>query len=175
MAQNSVRYSILDTVIGPLLIGGDADGLTFMHFPKSNRLREPDETWLRDDAGFRETSRQLAAYFAGELTEFDLEYRLEGTPFQKSVWAQLEQIPFGETWSYGDVARRIDNPGASRAVGLANNANPLPVIVPCHRVIGTNGALVGFGGGLDLKVWLLRHENIPVPGDPPRGQMQFGF
>ncbi|WP_350335306.1 methylated-DNA--[protein]-cysteine S-methyltransferase [Coralliovum pocilloporae] len=175
MADDLIRYTILDSAIGPLLIGGDADHLTFMHFPESDRLRQPAETWRRDDAGFSEACAQLDAYFAGELTEFDLDYRLDGTEFQKSVWAQLEQIPFGETWSYGDVARRLGNPGASRAVGLANNANPLPVIVPCHRVIGANGALVGFGGGLDLKVWLLRHENIPVPGDPPRDQMQFAF
>lgn len=175
MADGTIWYTVLESPIGPLLMGG-ADGvLEFMHFPESDRLRPIEENWKRDDETFKDACSQLEAYCTGELEVFSLSYRLNGTDFQKSVWQQLEAIPFGETRSYGDVAKALGNPGASRAVGLANNANPLPIIVPCHRVIGANGALVGFGGGLDTKVWLLRHENIPVPGDPPRDQMQFAF
>jgi methylated-DNA-[protein]-cysteine S-methyltransferase len=104
--------------------------------------------------------RQLEEYFAGSRREFDLTLHLEGTPFQRRVWAALREIPYGATLSYGELARRIDKPKASRAVGLANGRNPISILVPCHRVIGTNGSLTGYGGGLDRKRWLLAHEGL---------------
>jgi methylated-DNA-[protein]-cysteine S-methyltransferase len=106
----------------------------------------------------RETVRQLRAYFAGELETFELDLAPEGTPFQQKVWSELLNIPFGETISYGELARRIGNPNASRAVGLANGSNPIPIIIPCHRVIGSNGKLTGYGGGLPIKEKLLALE-----------------
>ena len=106
----------------------------------------------------REAIRQLAAYFAGELEIFDLPLAPEGTPFQLAVWRRLNDIPYGETISYGELARRLGNPKASRAVGLANGANPIPIVIPCHRVIGSNGKLTGYGGGLPIKEKLLALE-----------------
>jgi len=113
---------------------------------------------LTDDAWFKDVAAQLDAYFAGELSTFDLEMNLLGTPFQQRVWSQLCDIPYGETISYGELARRVGNANASRAVGLANGRNPIALIVPCHRVIGANGSLTGYGGGLERKTWLLEHE-----------------
>jgi methylated-DNA-[protein]-cysteine S-methyltransferase len=118
-------------------------------------LAEPGE---RTPDGFGEVVSQLQDYFAGALRKFDLPLSLEGTDFQKRVWAGLLEIPFGETVSYGELARSVGRPSASRAVGMANGRNPIAVIVPCHRVIGASGSLVGYGGGLDRKVWLLQHE-----------------
>ena len=106
----------------------------------------------------REARRQLEEYFAGHRREFDLPLRLHGTQFQRRVWDVLTEIPYGVTWSYGQLAKRIDHPNASRAVGLANGRNPISILVPCHRVIGANGSLTGYGGGLDRKQWLLAHE-----------------
>ena len=111
-----------------------------------------------DPAWFTEILGQLDAYFAGRLTEFDIPVKLDGTEFQRRVWSQLQAIPYGETISYGELARRVGSPKASRAVGLANGRNPVTIIVPCHRVIGSNGKLTGYGGGLDRKTWLLDHE-----------------
>jgi O-6-methylguanine DNA methyltransferase len=113
---------------------------------------------ITDDAWFKDVAAQLDAYFAGELSTFDLEMNLLGTPFQQRVWSQLCDIPYGETISYGELARRVGNANASRAVGLANGRNPIALIVPCHRVIGANGSLTGYGGGLERKTWLLEHE-----------------
>jgi methylated-DNA-[protein]-cysteine S-methyltransferase len=106
-----------------------------------------------------DAEEQLAAYFAGELTTFDLPIALTGTPFQCEVWNTLRHIPFGMTCSYAEIADRIGRPDAVRAVGAANGQNPIPIVIPCHRVIGKNGSLTGFGGGLKMKAWLLRHEN----------------
>jgi methylated-DNA-[protein]-cysteine S-methyltransferase len=114
--------------------------------------------WQHDLDGFQEVDDQLAAYFAGELVTFDVRLRLEGTSFQQQVWAGLLEIPYGATTSYGDLATRIGNPKASRAVGLANGRNPIAIIVPCHRVIGSSGSLTGYGGGLDRKRSLLDLE-----------------
>jgi methylated-DNA-[protein]-cysteine S-methyltransferase len=115
-------------------------------------------SWEPDDGAFGDAVEQLTAYFAGGLTEFDLDLRLEGTPFQQEVWAALREIPYGETWSYGHLADRIGKPGAARAVGLANGRNPIGIIVPCHRVIGADGSLTGYGGGLPRKQLLLQLE-----------------
>lgn len=119
---------------------------------------EPQQEWRRDDAFFKEAFAQLGAYFAGQLTRFDLPLRFAGTAFQKTVWRALIDIPFGETVSYGALAATIGRPSASRAVGAANGANPLPIVAPCHRVIGADRSLTGFGGGLETKSFLLDHE-----------------
>jgi methylated-DNA-[protein]-cysteine S-methyltransferase len=116
------------------------------------------EDWERDDDGLAAVVDQLEAYFAGSRETFDVPLDLQGTDFQRRVWAGLLEIPYGETMSYGELARRVARPGASRAVGLANGRNPVAIIVPCHRVIGADGTLTGYGGGLDRKVWLLDHE-----------------
>ena len=117
---------------------------------------------VEDDAWFAEVKDQLSAYFAGTLTEFDIPVKLTGSDFQRRVWRCLQDVPYGETISYGQLARRVGNPNASRAVGLANGRNPVAVIVPCHRVIGADGRLTGYAGGLDRKTWLLDHEAAVV-------------
>jgi methylated-DNA-[protein]-cysteine S-methyltransferase len=126
----------------------------------------PDPGWREDAAPLTETVRQLQAYFAGDLETFNLSLAPEGTPFQIEVWQRLRDIPYGQTISYGELARRIGNPKASRAVGLANGSNPIPIVIPCHRVIGSNGKLTGYGGGLPIKEKLLaleRHQLRLVP------------
>lgn len=129
-----------------------------------------DAAWMRDETPFREVCRQLDAYFAGNLREFQIPLDLQGTPFQLKVWNALLTIPFGETINYGEQARRIGQPAASRAVGMANGRNPISIIVPCHRVIGKNGTLTGYGGGLDMKRFLLDLENPEraLFSDPPK-------
>lgn len=117
-----------------------------------------DRGIIRSEQPCTQAKRQLQAYFAGELRAFDLDLAPEGTPFQQRVWRELLTIPFGQTLSYGELARRLDGPGSSRAVGHANHVNPLPIVIPCHRVIGKNGTLVGFGAGLSIKRALLDHE-----------------
>ena len=151
-------YSHMDSPIGRLLLAGDEGGLRLISFPTGSRTRDVEPGWMENDAPFVEAKRQLAAYFAGELTEFDLPLAPQGTPFQLSVWRALRQIPYGKTVSYGAIAESIGRPSASRAVGAANGANPLPIVVPCHRVIGSTGKLTGFGGGLDTKAALLALE-----------------
>lgn len=127
---------------------------------------DPRPDWRRDDRAFAAAREQLRAYLDGCLTTFDLPLAPRGTPFQLEVWRALTEIPAGETISYGELARRIGRPSASRAVGAANGANPLPVVVPCHRVIGANGTLTGFGGGLDTKRWLLALERRDGTREP---------
>ena len=151
-------YRYLDTPIGELLLAGDDEGLALVSFPEGSMRREPEADWVRSDAPFEEASRQLLAYFAGELKEFDLPLKPNGTEFQLAVLEELQNIPYGETASYGDIASRIGRPKAVRAVGAANGRNPLPIIIPCHRVIGSGGQLTGFGGGLPTKQALLKLE-----------------
>ncbi len=153
-----LRYGYFDSPIGPLLVAG-ADQLHLIGFPTERRTKGPRADWHRDDALFAHAFAQLAAYFAGELTRFDLPLRFAGTAFQNKVWTALCDIPFGETTSYGTLAARIGKPTASRAVGGANGANPLPIVVPCHRVIGADKSLTGFGGGVEIKQFLLAHEH----------------
>lgn len=152
------QHTVVDSPYGPLTLvatGGVLSGL----YMTGQRHRPPEETFgVPDPRPFGETTRQLDAYFAGELTEFDLPLRLEGTPFQRGVWAELVRIPYGETRSYGELAEHLGKPGASRAVGLANGRNPVGIIVPCHRVVGASGSLTGYGGGLDRKQRLLAFE-----------------
>jgi methylated-DNA-[protein]-cysteine S-methyltransferase len=153
-------YAHLDSPIGRLLLLSDERSLTGLHMEVAGREPKGRAAWVQrpDAVPLRLAAQQLMEYFAGARRRFDLPLNLGGTPFQRRVWQELQEIPFGETWSYGQLARRIGNAGASRAVGLANNRNPVAVIVPCHRVIGADGSLTGYGGGLDRKRWLLTHE-----------------
>jgi methylated-DNA-[protein]-cysteine S-methyltransferase len=154
-----VKYSYLESPIGKLLIAGDGEAIHYIYFPKNGRAEKPRPEWTESARGpVGEAIRQLREYFAGARTEFDLPLTPEGTPFQRDVWQRLREIPYGETISYGELARRIGNPRASRAVGAANGLNPIPIVIPCHRVIGSNGKLTGFGGGLPVKEALLTLE-----------------
>lgn len=154
-------FTNFDSPIGRLLLTTDGTALTGLYMEIS-RKAPPTAGWVEDGAvaPLAETVRQLAEYFAGARREFDLPLRLHGTAFQQRVWRELTEIPYGETWSYGQLAKRIDKPSASRAVGLANGRNPISILVPCHRVIGANGSLTGYGGGLERKQWLLAHEGL---------------
>ncbi len=146
------------TPIGRLTIAADAHGLRHVLF-ETNKYEAAERThWKRDAVPLRAAREQLEAYFAGEREQFDLPLHPVGTLFQLKVWKTLAEIPFGATWSYGEVAKRISEPKAMRAVGAANGRNPLPIVLPCHRVIGKDGSLTGFGGGLPIKQFLLRHE-----------------
>lgn len=151
-------YHVLKSPIGKLLLAGTEEALCQVHFQSGRDSVEPRAEWERNAKPFRETACQLEAYFAGRLKSFDLPLRPEGTEFQRSVWHALQGIPYGETWSYGQLARHIGKPRATRAVGAANGRNPIPVIIPCHRVIGADGSLTGFGGGLPIKKQLLELE-----------------
>ncbi|MEV7031481.1 methylated-DNA--[protein]-cysteine S-methyltransferase [Streptomyces sp. NPDC093272] len=152
------NHTVTDSPYGPLTLVAE-DGVLCGLYMQDQRHRPPEENFgARDDDLFAEAGEQLDAYFAGELTEFTLELRLDGTPFQRSVWEQLCLIPYGQTRSYGELADALGSPQASRAVGLANGRNPISIIVPCHRVIGANGGLTGYGGGLPRKRRLLDFE-----------------
>ncbi len=151
-------YAILGSPIGPLLLAGDEEGLKYLHIRKGKTKIEVPDSWQENKEFFKEISRQLEAYFAGQLKSFDVKLAPEGTEFQKSVWNALTEIPYGETRTYKEIAISVGKPKAYRAVGLANNRNPISIIVPCHRVIGTNGKLTGYASGLDVKEFLLRLE-----------------
>jgi len=153
-----MNYTQLESPVGPLLLAADDAGLRQILFVKGRTPARSDPTWIENPAPFREVIRQLRLYFAGELEQFDLALAPQGTAFQLKVWQRLCEIPYGETISYGELARRLDNPNASRAVGLANGSNPIPIVIPCHRVIGSNGKLTGYGGGLPIKEKLLALE-----------------
>jgi len=151
-------YCYLETPIGELLLAGENEGLAMIGFPKGSMRRDPEPEWIYNEKPLDDARKQLLEYFEGTRKEFDLPLRLAGTEFQVSVLKALQEIPYGETVSYGDIARRIGRPKAVRAVGAANGRNPIPIVVPCHRVIGSTGDLTGFGGGLDTKEALLRLE-----------------
>jgi methylated-DNA-[protein]-cysteine S-methyltransferase len=159
-------YCYVDSPIGQLLLTSDGESLTGLYMGTPSKSPQLDSDWAEkpNAAPLSEVARQLEQYFAGNRKVFDLPLKMEGTEFQKRVWRQLTKIPFGETWSYGQLAKRLENPNGSRAVGLANGRNPIAVIVPCHRVIGADGSLTGFGGGIPRKQWLLSHEGIPCNG-----------
>jgi methylated-DNA-[protein]-cysteine S-methyltransferase len=163
--METLQFRTVDSPVGPLTLAGEDRRL--MHLRMVDQTYEPShDGWEPDDEAFPEAVEQLEAYFAGDRTEFDLELDLVGTGFQRRVWTALLTIPYGETRSYGEIARQIGAPGAFRAVGLANGHNPIGIIVPCHRVIGSNGSLTGYGGGLDRKRALLELEKIrtsPIP------------
>ena len=145
--MNGLRYTHVESPVGDLLVAGTEEALHFLSFPTGHKAFRPRPEWRRDDAPFQEVRRQLDAYFAGDLRRFELALHLSGTEFQNSVWG---------------IARSVGRPKASRAVGAANGSNPLPIILPCHRVIGAGGSLTGFGGGLAVKAFLLRHEGVLV-------------
>ena len=156
--MSSIAYTRLETILGPLLLAADGAGLRSISFENGRRPARLDPSWQKDESRLRETIRELRAYFAGKLEKFDLPLAPEGTAFQLKVWKKLCEIPYGETISHGELARRIGNPNAARAVGLANGSNPIPIVIPCHRVIGSNGKLTGYGGGLPIKEKLLALE-----------------
>ena len=161
--MTSLQYRTVDSPVGPLTLAGV--GSTLMHLRMADQSHEPDRSsWQAGDArAFDDVVEQLEAYFAGSLTEFDVDLRLAGTDFQRRVWTALRTIPYGQTRSYGEIAAQVGSPGASRAVGLANGRNPIGIIVPCHRVIGSTGGLTGYGGGIDRKRTLLALEKNRVP------------
>jgi methylated-DNA-[protein]-cysteine S-methyltransferase len=162
-------YTYVDTPLQPFLLTSDGTSLTGVFMDAQRYGPEIEKDWVcRDDAApFAEARRQLAAYFDGRLRECDLPLAARGTEFQNSVWDELKKIPYGVTLTYGELARRIGRPNGSRAVGLANGRNPLSIIVPCHRVIGANGKLTGYGGGLPRKAALLAFE-AAVRAEGPR-------
>jgi methylated-DNA-[protein]-cysteine S-methyltransferase len=156
-------YSVYESPVGSLLLAGDGDSLSLISFSTGRAARQPAPDWMRRNDAFGSVKTQLRAYFAGELTGFDLQLAPVGTSFQQSVWAALRLIPYGETRSYADIARQLGNPDATRAVGAANGLNPLPIVVPCHRVIGSDGSMTGFGGGIECKKYLLALEQQHTP------------
>ena len=149
-------YSHLDSPIGDLLLVGDGETLTALY--TAEHVRRPEPAGVRDDEAFGAAREQLTEYFAGTRQQFELDLRPAGTDFQQAVWAELRLIDYAGTASYGEIAERIARPSAVRAVGAANGRNPISIIVPCHRVIGSNGRLTGYAGGLAAKQWLLEHE-----------------
>ncbi len=156
--MDTVIFSYVDTPVGSLLVARGDQGVTEIHFEKKGVPREPRDAWKRDDGAFGDVREQLRAYFARELQTFDLPLAPRGTPFQLDVWGALRTIRYGETRSYAQIAHQIGRENAIRAVGAANGANPIPIVIPCHRVIGSNGSLTGFGGGLAVKRFLLDLE-----------------
>ncbi|MBL8210246.1 MAG: methylated-DNA--[protein]-cysteine S-methyltransferase [Bryobacterales bacterium] len=152
------RYRFVESPVGRLLVAGDEEGLRAVLFQQGPKAAEPEADWELDEGVMPEAVEQLAEYFAGERREFSVKVAPRGTAFQLRVWQELQRIEYGETISYGELATRVGNPKASRAVGLANGQNPISIIVPCHRVVGANGKLTGYGGGLPIKEALLRLE-----------------
>ncbi len=171
-----------DSPVGRLLLAGDGESLLQVCFQSGPRPQRPRDGWVAEAAPFRAVLTQLHEYFAGERHKFDLPLAPRGTEFQRRVWRALTEIPWGKTISYGELARRIGKPSASRAVGLANGANPLPIVIPCHRVIGADGSLTGFGGGLPIKRKLLALEGaleerstLPLALDVPVDETAAGI
>jgi methylated-DNA-[protein]-cysteine S-methyltransferase len=156
--EETMRYRWVESPVGRLLIAGDRHGLGTIAFDGEERRAVPEPGWIDDDGLLDEATAQLEAYFAGRRVRFDLDLAPTGTSFQIAVWKAVEQIPYGETATYGAIATRIGKPTAVRAVGAANGANPLPIVIPCHRVVGSDGSLTGYGGGLDRKAKLLELE-----------------
>jgi methylated-DNA-[protein]-cysteine S-methyltransferase len=167
-------YSEHNSPVGPLLLRGNGQALTGMFMQKQRYRPDLPENCIRDDSLFVAIKEQLTAYFAGALQTFDMPLAPQGTEFQKTVWKGLLDIPFGVTESYGSLAKRIGHDGAARAVGLANGHNPIGIIIPCHRVIGANGSLTGYGGGIERKQWLLEHEQrYSKPSTPLQAQLNW--
>ena len=171
--NDPIVYTTMPSSVGTLTLAARDRGLAAIYFEwrRHGPLPAEEAAWLPDPDDGTARSRilaaareQLAAYFAGRLTTFDLPLAAAGTPFQQTVWAELRKIPYGTVTSYGELARRLGNPHASRAVGAANGRNPISIVVPCHRVVGANGALTGFGGGIERKSWLLDHEKSRTVG-----------
>ena len=153
-----MKYCYLDSPIGRLLLAGDKQGLKRLSFPSGKMAHKAEPDWIEDNASFPEARQQLGEYFAGKRQSFDLKLAPHGTTFQLEVLTALQKIPYGKTSTYAELAQKIGRPKAMRAVGAANGRNPLPIIIPCHRVIGADGSLTGFGGGLPTKKKLLQLE-----------------
>lgn len=169
--HDTIVYTYTSTPLGELLLTSDGKSLTGIYFPCHQDGHAPGPDWRLDDGAFAEVRRQLDAYFAGTLHEFDVPLAMSGTPFEQRVWNALRRIAYGTTVSYRDVAQRIGKATACRAVGMANGRNPIPIIVPCHRVIGADGSLTGYGGGLDTKRWLLELEGVELRERRRRGSV----
>lgn len=166
-----MNYDYVSTPIGSLLVAGESGALCRVAFEQDGRRVPPEDGWRRDPSSVTQAKKQLLEYFGGQREAFDLRLRPHGTEFQRAVWSALAEIPYGETVSYGELAEEIGRPSAVRAVGAANGRNPLPIVLPCHRVIGADGSLTGFGGGLDAKRFLLDLEGAPyVDGKAPARQ-----
>lgn len=164
--KRDLFYTYIPSPLGDLLVAGDGETLHLISFPTGNKTLQHADHWQRNDKMFKDVAAQLDAYFAGTLKEFDVLLTLDGTDFQNQIWKNLATIPYGETATYGEMAKKAGRPKASRAVGAANGANPLPIVLPCHRVIGSTGALTGFGGGMDAKKFLLGLEGaLPMELD----------
>jgi methylated-DNA-[protein]-cysteine S-methyltransferase len=154
-----MRYQTkIDSPIGTLTLVADDDVLTEVRFPNDSHDDDIDMVDVADHAVLQQAADELGEYFSGTRVDFDVPLDPRGTEFQLAAWSALRTIPYGETVSYGEQAKRLGDPGKARAVGAANGRNPLPIIVPCHRVVGANGHLTGFGGGIETKAWLLDHE-----------------
>ena len=165
-------YSYIDCPLGRMFVQGDGQFVTGLYLPQHKGWRGPNASWQQSDAPFTAVREQLTEYFAGERQQFDVPLKLAGTPFQQRVWQELVRIPFGTTITYAQLAQRVGKPTASRAVGHANGRNPISVIVPCHRVIGANGKLTGYAGGVDKKQWLLAWESCMTAAGPDRRELQ---
>ena len=157
-SPQAIYYGFFETPVGKLLLGASERGLRYIHFGGQLPRPRRNELWIEAPAALQPYQEQLRAYFQGELKEFTCKLDLNGTDFQKKCWNALLRIPYGKTCSYADIARQVGSPRAFRAVGQANHNNPIPIIVPCHRVITSSGTLGGYGGGLDVKQKLLHHE-----------------
>lgn len=166
-----IFYDILSSPIGNLVLVANDNGLSKILFEDENQLGKIEDSWIKDADKLKEVSDQLKAYFANKLTKFNVKLTPEGTAFQKQIWQQLQEIPYGQTCSYQDIALSINKPNACRAIGMANSLNPIPIIIPCHRVIGKNGKLTGYAGGLGTKAKLLELENIELTGTTDQYQL----
>ena len=159
MEDSLKNYCYYPAPFGSLLLVEEYGKIEQVTFPIEHNRKTPEKDWVENENSFRDIFVQLDEYFSGKRTKFSLELNPVGTEFQKTVWQELQKIPYGSTINYGELAKRIGNPKASRAVGAANGKNPIGIIIPCHRVIGKDGSLTGFGGGLSVKELLLKLEN----------------
>jgi len=164
----AMRYDLIDTPLGELLVAGDEDGIRRINFQQGNQPFPIGADWKRDRRFMGEAAAQLKAYFAGSLKRFDLRLAPQGSDFQRRVWRALQGIPYGVLVAYQDIADEIGNSKACRAVGAANGKNPIPIVIPCHRVVGSNGKLTGFAGGLHLKEYLIELESAAYAGGRAR-------
>ena len=173
--EMAMTFCVIDGPVGPLLLVDQDGRLSTLHFDGDGKSSALPEAQRGQTPLLREVQSQLKAYFAGRLRDFDLPLAPAGTGFQRRVWDALCDIPYGQTISYAELARRVDSPRACRAVGSANGSNPIALIIPCHRVIASNGTLGGYGGGLDRKRWLLELEGSALPGSANAEQGQLAL
>ncbi len=163
MGELQLEYCYIDSPVGSLLLAGKNEVLYLVSFSSGKGVKKPLEGWIEKTTVFAQAKLELAEYFDGKRTQFTVPIKIDGTQFQTEVWQELAKIPYGTTTSYGEMAKNIGRPKASRAVGAANGANRLPIILPCHRVIGANKSLTGFAGGLPVKEFLLALEQKVAP------------